>query len=114
MPEVLETLKRKIESAEDLHSVVKTMQSLAAVNIRLFERATESVNEYSRTIELGLQVIMKNMAQGLAAVPSAEEGRTGIIIFGSAQGMSGDFNEAIACGATCVRVGSAIFGAREL
>lgn len=28
-------------------------------------------------------------------------------------GMSGDFEEAIACGATCVRVGSAIFGARD-
>ncbi|MEM9783748.1 MAG: YggS family pyridoxal phosphate-dependent enzyme [Pseudomonadota bacterium] len=32
---------------------------------------------------------------------------------GLSMGMSGDFEEAIALGATCVRVGSAIFGARD-
>jgi pyridoxal phosphate enzyme (YggS family) len=32
---------------------------------------------------------------------------------GLSMGMSGDFEAAVACGATCVRVGSAIFGARD-
>ncbi len=95
MAELLETLKRKIDSAEDMHSVVKTMQSLAAVNIRLFERAAESVGEYSRAIEMGLQIVMKNTPEGITTRPTAENARSAVIIFGSAQGMSGDFNERI-------------------
>jgi len=34
--EQLETIRRKLQSAKDLHSVVKTMKSLAAVNIRQY------------------------------------------------------------------------------
>ena len=32
---------------------------------------------------------------------------------GLSMGMSGDFEEAVRLGATCVRIGSAIFGARD-
>jgi F-type H+-transporting ATPase subunit alpha len=37
-----EALKRKISTAEDLQSVVRTMKSLAAVSIRQYQRAVES------------------------------------------------------------------------
>lgn len=40
-------------------------------------------------------------------------GETGLALPGLSMGMSGDFAEAIAEGSTVVRVGSAIFGARE-
>jgi F-type H+-transporting ATPase subunit gamma len=93
--ELLETLKRKIDSANDMHSVVKTMESLAAVNIRLYERAAESVSEYSRTVELGLQIVMRNMAGDSPARPTEDVRRYGVIVFGAAQGLSGDFNEKI-------------------
>ena len=42
----LESLNRKIKTAKDLLGVVKTMKSLAAVNIRQFERAVESLEQY--------------------------------------------------------------------
>ena len=93
--ELLETLKRKIDSAKDMHSVVKTMESLAAVNIRIYERAAESVSEYSRTVKLGIQIVMRNMAGERPVRPADDTFRCGVIVFGSAQGLSGDFNEKI-------------------
>ena len=94
--EQLETLRRKIESAEDLHSVVKTMKTLAAVNIREYERAVESLKEYSRTIQLGLQVLLRER-KTLILKPGQEPGdHLGAVIFGSEQGMVGQFNDHIA------------------
>ncbi|GAH82529.1 unnamed protein product, partial [marine sediment metagenome] len=43
---MLEAIKRKIESAQDLYSVVKTMKALAAVNIHYHARAVEAITEY--------------------------------------------------------------------
>lgn len=94
--QTLESLKRKIESSEDLQSVVKTMKTLAAVNIRHLEKAVESLTEYSRTIELGFQVIMRESQEGIMTGRSEQGGRLGAIVFGSEQGMCGDFNEQIA------------------
>ncbi|MEL6197192.1 MAG: YggS family pyridoxal phosphate-dependent enzyme [Pseudomonadota bacterium] len=68
--------------------------------------------------DLGLDV------RGLMCIPPADEApslhfallkkiaaRNGLE--GLSMGMSGDFEDAVALGATCVRVGSAIFGARD-
>ena len=38
-----ESLKRRIKSAGDLLSVVKTMKALAAVSIRQYQKAVESL-----------------------------------------------------------------------
>ncbi len=58
--EELESLKRKIKNAEDLQSVVKIMKTIAASNIREYEKAVESLNEYNKTIEMGLQISLMN------------------------------------------------------
>ncbi|MGB7443787.1 MAG: hypothetical protein WA919_22210 [Coleofasciculaceae cyanobacterium] len=52
-----ESIKRKINSSQDLQSVVKTMKALAAVSIRQYEKAVESLVDYNRTVEMGLQII---------------------------------------------------------
>jgi len=94
--EQLETLRRKIDSAEDLRSVVKTMKTLAAVNIREYERAVESLNSYNQTVEMGLQVLMSQRRR-LAVNPEKGNGsHLGAVIFGSEQGMVGQFNDHIA------------------
>jgi F-type H+-transporting ATPase subunit gamma len=49
----LETFKRKIDTAQDLQSVVKTMKALAAVSIRQYEKAVISLNSYDKTLEMG-------------------------------------------------------------
>lgn len=91
----LETMRRRIGSTEDLHSVVKTMKALAVASIRQYERAVAALEQYTRTIELGLCVLLHNRP-GAAWQPAPAPGhRLGIIVFGSDQGMVGQFNEQI-------------------
>ncbi|MBU2522610.1 MAG: F0F1 ATP synthase subunit gamma [Proteobacteria bacterium] len=94
--QTIEPLKRKIKSAQDLLSVVKTMKVLAAVSIRQYEKAMESLVEYNRTVEMGLQVVLKQRPEGIRIAEPVLKERLGVIIFGSDQGMVGQFNEVIA------------------
>lgn len=94
--ETLEALKRRVNSVEDLQSIVRTMKSLAAVSIRQYEKAVDSLATYSQTIELGLQVVLHNQPGRPAAARPPRQHRLGAIIFGSDQGMCGQFNEQIA------------------
>ena len=68
--EELESLKRKIKNAEDLKSVVKIMKTISASNIREYEQAVESLNEYNKTIEMGLQVVMMHKPAELLSAES--------------------------------------------
>ncbi len=90
--ETLQGLQRKRKSAGELHSVVRTMKSLAAVEIRQYEAAVRSLNEYYHAVELGLRAAL--LQRPLRThVKQPEE--TLALIFGSDQGMAGRFNEAI-------------------
>lgn len=94
--ETIEALRRRIGNTQDLQSLVKTMKVLAAVSIRQYERAVESLAEYNRTIEMGLHVVLRNRPAELAAVKPADFNRLGAVVFGSDQGLCGQFNERIA------------------
>jgi F-type H+-transporting ATPase subunit gamma len=91
-------MRRKIHSAQDLHAVVRTMKALAATNIGQYERSMRALADYDRTVELGLVACLRQGAQTLApAAPAAQgRGRIGAIVFGSDQGLVGQFNEAVA------------------
>ncbi len=89
-------IKQQIESTEDLQSVVKTMKSLAAVNVRHFERAARSVQQYNMTVEMGLQILLQKTGGEAPRRYTASKKRVGIFVFGSDQGMCGQFNEHIA------------------
>jgi F-type H+-transporting ATPase subunit gamma len=91
----LESLKRNIRSAQDLESVVRTMKTMAAVSIRQYERAVESLGRYSHTIESGLGMLLQNGYQQEEG-RSVAASRTGFIVFGTDQGMCGQFNQQIA------------------
>jgi F-type H+-transporting ATPase subunit gamma len=93
--ETLESLQRRIRSAEDLGSIVKTMKTLAAVSIRQYERAVEALAEYNRSTEMGLQVVLTGWDQNKEPVRKQASGCIGVIVFGSDQGMCGQFNEHI-------------------
>jgi len=90
-----ESLKRRIKSAGDLLSVVKTMKALAAVSIRQYQRAVESLDDYNRTVEMGLQIVLKERMTLMAQNKDAAVRRMGVIIFGSDQGLCGQLNEQI-------------------
>lgn len=94
--EQLETLKRRIGSVEDLHSVVRTMKSLAAVNIHHYEQASRSIAEYSRTVERGFQILLRELPGPLPRQYPEEACRCGIVVAGSHHGMCGQFNQQIA------------------
>ena len=90
-----ESLKRRIKSAGDLLSVVKTMKALAAVSIRQYQKAVESLDDYNRTVEMGLQIVLKERMGAMMKNKGAAVKRMGAIIFGSDQGLCGQLNEQI-------------------
>jgi F-type H+-transporting ATPase subunit gamma len=94
--QTIESIKRRIDNAKDLLSIVKTMKALAAVNIRQFERAMESLGNYYRAIEMGFLVVLRDPAVQLIAPKAVHTSRMGAIVLGSDQGMCGQFNEQIA------------------
>lgn len=98
MTTTLDLLNRHIRSAEDLASVVRTMKTLAAVSIRQYEEAVESLRDYRRNVEDGLQMLL--WESGMADSPDdefghAESDRELAVVFGSDQGMCGQFNQQI-------------------
>jgi len=90
-----ESLKRRIKSAGDLLSVVKTMKALAAVSIRQYQRAVESLSDYNRAVELGLQIVLKERMEAMTPRKDVSMKRLGVIVFGSDQGLCGQLNEQI-------------------
>lgn len=95
MTHTLESMRRRIETAEDLYSVVRVMKALAASSVHQYETTVESLAEYKRTLEAGLQIVLRNRPEAIAAQSPASE-RWGVIVFGSDQGMCGSFNEQVA------------------
>ncbi|MBI5870030.1 MAG: F0F1 ATP synthase subunit gamma [Actinobacteria bacterium] len=118
--QTLEELRRRIDNAGDMQSVVSWMKVLAVVSIRQFERSLSSLTDYCRAVELGLQTVLQHgppeirksvaaagtMKGSPAAMPAsrrkagAQRGsvagpRTIAMILGSEQGLSGQFNEQI-------------------
>ncbi|MFW6213261.1 MAG: FoF1 ATP synthase subunit gamma [Spirochaetota bacterium] len=90
-------LERRIASTEDMQSIVSTMKSLAAVNVRVFGRARDAIESYSETVERGLQVLFA--AEPSARISEAKRGpdeRIGLFVFGAVQGMSAQFTDHIA------------------
>src|SRR5690606_25375029 len=70
------------------------MKALAAVSIQQYEKAVEALAHYNRTIEMGFHIVLG--AEPFYFKPrEAEQGRTGVVVFGSDQGMCGRFNEEI-------------------
>ena len=54
MSDTTASLRRKISSAGDLQSVVRTMKALAASSIGQYEKSVAALGDYYRTVELGL------------------------------------------------------------
>src|SRR5689334_4884048 len=93
--EALEDLKRSIHVTSELQSLVKTMKVLAGLNIRQYERASQAVGAYNRTIEMGLQVALQHLPEPLLPPRHAPGRKLGVIVFGSDQGMCGPLNDVI-------------------
>ncbi len=93
MPD-LQVLKKKHDTAQDLLSMVKTMKAMAAVNIREYERAQESLNEYNKAVMLAFRGLLRYLPPGKDQRQG--RGRMVLLVFGSDQGLCGQFNDRIA------------------
>lgn len=98
MSDTTSSLRRKIGSAGDLQSVVRTMKALAASRIGQFERSVLALADYYRTVEMGLSACFREQTPALveARRENSEAGAIGAIVFGSDQGLVGQFNEVVA------------------
>jgi F-type H+-transporting ATPase subunit gamma len=100
MSETMESLRRKIDRANDLQSVVRTMKALAASNIGQYEKSVSALSDYYRTVELGLGICFREIAPSAAPAERKKQkntaGTVGAVVFGSDQGLVGQFNDIIA------------------
>ncbi len=92
-------LQKKIKTAGDLQSVVRTMKALAASSIGEYENSVRALVDYTRAVELGLGACLRQSEP--RPLTTTWEGRTrtarvGAVVFGSDQGLVGRFNEVIA------------------
>ena len=99
MSDTTASLRRKIDSAGDLQSVVRTMKALAASSIGQYQTSVRALADYYRTVELGLSACLRESEP--AAVKVERQGHTdagaiGAVVFGSDQGLVGQFNDVVA------------------
>ena len=92
------SLRRKMDSAGELQSVVRTMKAMAAASIGQYENALRSLDAYYHTVQLALSACFQ---QGKHSAPANRAGQEataviGVVVFGSDQGLVGPFNEAMA------------------
>jgi F-type H+-transporting ATPase subunit gamma len=98
--DTLEDLRRKLEGAGDLKSVVRTMKTIAASNIGQYETAVQSLGDYYHTIVLGLYAYFKQENQDAIeqerTTTKNTEKTVRAIVFGSDQGLVAQFNDLLA------------------
>lgn len=101
MSNTLASLRRKIDGAGKLKSVVRTMKAVAASSIGQYEAAVRSLGDYEHSVELGLSLCFRqNGAIAMSPKPRTGQEPVGAIVFGSDQGLVGQFNETVANFAT--------------
>lgn len=99
MSDTVSSLRRKISSAGDLQSVVRTMKALAASSIGQYEASVAALGDYNRTVELGLGVCLRALGPASLRVGHDDRSETsaiGAVVFGSDQGLVGQFNDVVA------------------
>jgi len=99
MSDTTASLRRKIDGAGDLQSVVRTMKAVAASSIGQYEKSVRALTDYYRTVELGLGACFReNGPVPLIAERKRQTvtGAIGVVVFGSDQGLVGQFNDVVA------------------
>ncbi|PKH28004.1 MULTISPECIES: F0F1 ATP synthase subunit gamma [Shewanella] len=95
MSEGLASLRHQINSADDLESVVRSMKAMASSNICQYENAVHSLDDYYRTVQLGLAACFQQYQSPSIKTkrPPSNKAAIGVIVFGTDQGLVGQFNE---------------------
>ena len=99
MSDTTASLRRKIGGAGDLQSVVRTMKAVAASSIGQYEKSVRALADYYRTVELGLGACFRESGPAPLIAERKRQtvaGAIGAVVFGSDQGLVGQFNDVVA------------------
>jgi F-type H+-transporting ATPase subunit gamma len=97
MSDTLASLRRKMDGAQKIEGVVRTMKAMAASSIGQYEAAVSALSGYERCINLGLSACLRaERSIAFEQAPPRDGASVGAVVFGSDQGLVGRFNEVIA------------------
>jgi len=89
-------MRRKIGGAGDLQSVVRTMKAVAASSIGQYEKSVTALADFNRAVELGLSACFRKTGPAPLIPERKAPGAIGAVVFGSDQGLVGQFNDVVA------------------
>jgi F-type H+-transporting ATPase subunit gamma len=89
-------MRRKIAGAGDLQSVVRTMKAVAASSIGQYEKSVSALADFNRAVELGLGACFRESGPAPLTPERKVPGVIGAVVFGSDQGLVGQFNDVVA------------------
>ena len=95
MSHTLEQLTRQEQTLGSIRGVVRTMQTLAALNATPYERAAAAIEGYRRTVRHGFAAFAYRMG-GQVLIDELAAQRQVLVAFGSDHGFCGNYNEAVA------------------
>jgi len=89
-------MRRKIAGAGDLQSVVRTMKAVAASSIGQYQKSVSALTDFNRAVELGLGACFRENGPAPLMPERKAPGSIGAVVFGSDQGLVGQFNDVVA------------------
>ena len=96
MSDTIAAMRRKIAGAGDLQSVVRTMKAVAASSIGQYEKSVSALADFNRAVELGLGACFRESSPAPLTPERKVPGVIGAVVFGSDQGLVGQFNDVVA------------------
>jgi F-type H+-transporting ATPase subunit gamma len=98
MSDTIDSLRRKIESAGKIGTVVKSMKAIAASNINQFEMAVNSLSDYYRTVTFGFTAYFSQVELNFLTEKQNKNKNKiiRVLVVGSDIGLVGQFNERLA------------------
>lgn len=97
MADTLSALTEQLKTTEEVGDIVRTMKSLSAVSIHQYETAVDALEAYQQTVDLGLQILLRDRPRG--RVQEERDMAGALVVFGSDRGLCGPFNRLIAAAA---------------
>jgi len=94
--DTIAAMRRKIAGAGDLQSVVRTMKAVAASSIGQYEKSVSALADFNRAVELGLGACFRESSPAPLTPERKVPGVIGAVVFGSDQGLVGQFNDVVA------------------
>lgn len=95
MIETKDTIKKKINTAVKLQTIIKSMKMMSFVQINQYNKASEGMNFYAKNIIDGLRIYLINKGFKSKEVSVNKKNKSLYIFVGTDQGLVGNFNQLI-------------------